>query len=57
MRIILRIYIKMRKKESVHRASLEEEITHYEKDFDEYIFDSKEAFIQSEKWFTLDGRH
>ncbi|CUB45856.1 alpha/beta fold hydrolase [Bacillus cereus] len=29
--------------------SLEEEITHYEKDFDEYIFDSKEAFIQSEK--------
>ncbi len=29
--------------------SLEEEIIHYEKDFDEYIFDSKEAFIQSEK--------
>ncbi|MBJ8083513.1 alpha/beta hydrolase [Bacillus cereus group sp. N14] len=29
--------------------SLEEGITHYEKDFDEYIFDSKEAFIQSEK--------
>ncbi|MCU5097145.1 alpha/beta fold hydrolase [Bacillus wiedmannii] len=29
--------------------SLEEEITHYEKDFDEYIFDGKEAFIQSEK--------
>ncbi|PGZ14672.1 alpha/beta fold hydrolase [Bacillus cereus] len=29
--------------------SLEEEITHYEKDFDEYIFDSKEQFIQSEK--------
>ncbi|MDA2632190.1 alpha/beta fold hydrolase [Bacillus cereus group sp. BfR-BA-01518] len=29
--------------------SLEEEINHYEKDFDEYIFDSKETFIQSEK--------
>ncbi|HFJ9453743.1 alpha/beta fold hydrolase [Bacillus tropicus] len=29
--------------------SLEEEITHYENDFDEYIFGSKEAFIQSEK--------
>ncbi|MGH0924830.1 alpha/beta fold hydrolase [Bacillus pacificus] len=28
---------------------LEEEITHYENDFDEYIFGSKEAFIQSEK--------
>ncbi|WP_242311060.1 alpha/beta fold hydrolase [Bacillus cereus group sp. BfR-BA-01331] len=28
---------------------LEEEITHYEKDFDEYTFDNKEAFIQSEK--------
>lgn len=29
--------------------SLEEEIAYYEKDFDEYIFDSKEQFIQSEK--------
>ena len=37
--------------------SLEEEIIHYEKDFDEYIFDSKEAFIQSEKWFTAGGLH
>ncbi|CAM4273101.1 alpha/beta hydrolase [Bacillus manliponensis] len=29
--------------------SLEEEINHYEKDFDEYIFASKEEFIQLEK--------
>ena len=37
------------KEGDVPPRSLEEQIAHYEKDFDEYIFDSKELFIQSEK--------